>query len=301
MKSKLIFILAIAILFCGCSKNSISKEKNSSKDIKNEYNSESKTISESEEISEPQWNAIADGDTLETRINEPLDFERIEVSEGSFGDFLRKYEMKPDGSQVLIYDGTPKGNQNDHVAVFARPIEDRDLQQCADSIMRMYGEYYYSKGQYDKIKFPMGGGFVGDFSKWSQGYSISLSGNSLCWIRSSSCDSSYDSFVKFMNLVFAMNMEDASKGITIEEAQIGDVFIKGGSPGHVVMIVDMCENEAGEKAFLLGQGYMPAQEFHVIKNPLHPDDPWYYETELTYPFITAEYTFPENSLKRFMK
>lgn len=40
---------------------------------------------------------------------------------------------------------------------------------------------------------------------------------------------------------------------------VGDVFLKGGSPGHVVMVVDLCENEEGQKAFLPGQGYMPAQ------------------------------------------
>ena len=72
----------------------------------------------------------------------------------------------------------------------------------------------------------------------------------------------------------------------------------GASPGHVVMIVDVCEDESGKKAFLLGQGYMPAQEFHVLKNNMHEDDPWYYEDEIEYPFSTPEYTFKEGSLKR---
>ena len=53
-----------------------------------------------------------------------------------------------------------------------------------------------------------------------------------------------------------------------------------------------------EKAFLLAQGYMPAQEFHVLKNPLHEDDPWYYVSELSYPLRTPEYTFNEGSLMR---
>ena len=73
--------------------------------------------------------------------------------------------------------------------------------------------------------------------------------------------------------------------------------MQGGSPGHVVMIVDVCVNEEGKKAFLLAQGYMPAQEFHVLKNDLHEEDPWYYEEEITYPLSTPEYTFQEGSLK----
>ncbi len=76
------------------------------------------------------------------------------------------------------------------------------------------------------------------------------------------------------------------------------IVLKGGSPGHVVMIVDMCENEQGEKAFLFAQGYMPAQEFHVLKNPAHEENPWYYEGELTGSIRTPEYGFGEGCLKR---
>lgn len=33
--------------------------------------------------------------------------------------------------------------------------------------------------------------------------------------------------------------------------KIGDIFIKGGSLGYVVIIVDMVENDKGEKIFML--------------------------------------------------
>lgn len=45
---------------------------------------------------------------------------------------------------------------------------------------------------------------------------------------------------------------------------------------------------------------MPAQEFHVLKNEQHEEDPWYYTDELEYPFRTPEDTFDEGTLKRFM-
>ena len=67
--------------------------------------------------------------------------------------------------------------------------------------------------------------------------------------------------------------------------------------GHL-LVADVCENEEGQKAFLLAQGYMPAQEFHLLKNPRHDSDPWYYEQEVKYPLATPEYTFPEGSFKR---
>ena len=45
----------------------------------------------------------------------------------------------------------------------------------------------------------------------------------------------------------------------LSEMQIGDVFIRGGSPGHCVIVVDMAvHQETGEKLFMLAQSYMPA-------------------------------------------
>ncbi len=55
------------------------------------------------------------------------------------------------------------------------------------------------------------------------------------------------------------------------------MFIKGGFPGHAVLVADVAENATtGEKRFLLVQSYMPAQQMHVLKNPAAADgSPWY--------------------------
>ena len=243
------------------------------------------------------------GKTLAKRILTPKGYKRIKAKKGSFEAFLRNYKLKPDGSPILLYDGREKGNQSAHIAVFKLPIENEDLQQCADSIMRVYGEYYYGKKAYNKINFPLGNGFIADFDKWRRGYSISVSGNKITWVYSSKNDSSYDSFKRFMRIVFAysgtLNMDYSSKKIKLAEARVGDIFIRGGSPGHVVMIADICKNKKGKKAYLLAQGYLPAQEFQLLKNPLHEADPWYYEEEIKYPLRTPEYSFDKGSLRRY--
>jgi hypothetical protein len=68
-------------------------------------------------------------------------------------------------------------------------------------------------------------------------------------------DSSYDCFKKYLRIVFAyastLSLYNESKSIELSNIQIGDIFIKAGSPGHVVMVVDVCENKEGKKAFLL--------------------------------------------------
>lgn len=296
-KTVILFLLASAVLLSSCSpfpnRSGALEEK---VDVEKDH-SVQEAVEEKASLINPS------GNTLETRILTPEGFSRTEAESGSLTEFLRNYEMKPDGSPVLLYNGRKKFTQDDHVAVFSLPIENEDLQQCADSIMRVYGEYYYSRGEYEKIVFTLGGNFKADFSKWMQGNGIKLSGDNLVWTSAPGNDSSYDSFKRFMRIVFAysgtLNMVDDSTPIKEADIQVGDIFIKGGSPGHVVMVVDMCQNENGEKAFLLAQGYMPAQEFHVLKNPEHEDDPWYYVNEIKYPFHTPEYTFEEGSLMRY--
>ena len=168
--------------------------------------------------------------------------------------------------------------------------------------MRVYAEYYWSKEEYDKIKFHFTNGFLVEYSKWRDGNRVTINGNNVSWIKQKSKDTSYECFVRYLRTIFCyagtLSMDQyESEPTELSRIKAGDVFLYGGSPGHGVMVVDVCENEAGKKAFLLAQGYMPAQEFHLLKNERHPDDPWYYEDEVTYPFSTPEYTFSEGSLK----
>ena len=86
---------------------------------------------------------------------------------------------------------------------------------------------------------------------------------------------------------------DIATGIQQSVMNFGILMIQGlvNSFGAVVM----ASFAAAVKIDTLA--YMPAQEFHVLKNPNHEEDPWYYESELTYPLFTPEYTFDEGSLK----
>ena len=245
---------------------------------------------------------ISEGTTLESRFAVPEGYIRTEYPEGSFGSFVRSYPMKPDGSPVLLWTKEPKGNQRDHVAVFDMMVEDElDVQQCADSVMRIYAEYFRATGQYDRIRFHFVSGFLCDYNSYIQGNRVQVSGDDVVWVQSQPAEDSDSVFNEYMKIVCAyastLSMESESVSADLQDLQIGDIFLKGGSPGHVVMVADVCERD-GRKAFLLAQGYMPAQEFHIVKNPLHENDPWYYEEEVQYPFRTQAYTFPEGSFRR---
>lgn len=244
-----------------------------------------------------------EGDTLEKRINTPDGYKRLSSSEGELTSFLRNLCLKPDGSPVLLYDGTEKGYQDGHIAVFTLDTGDRDLQQCADSIIRVYAEYYWSLGDYDKIAFHLTNGFLMEYTKWRDGNRLVVDGNHVSWNKTRGYDDSYEAFRNYLEMVFAyagtLSLSQECKAIPAEEIKPGDLFLQGGSPGHCILVADIAEDLSGHRCYLLAQGYMPAQDFHILKNPLHEEDPWYYEEELVFPLDTPSWSFEEGSLVRW--
>src|SRR5215216_2798811 len=77
-------------------------------------------------------------------ISLPVGYERIKVQPGSFGEWLRKTPLKKDKS-VHLYNGQLKRNQSAQFAVVDIPVGDKDLQQCADAVMRLRAEYLFSQ------------------------------------------------------------------------------------------------------------------------------------------------------------
>ncbi len=243
------------------------------------------------------------GTNLESRILPPKDYSRVPSREGELAAFIRTLPLKAAGSDLLLYNGQAKGNQNGHAAIFQLSLSDRDLQQCADSLMRVYAEYYWSAGEYDKIAFHLTSGFFMEYTKWREGYRIKVEGNHVSWVKKAGYDDSYEKFLDYLNMVFAyagtLSLASECDPIGLDELLPGDMFLKGGSPGHCVLIADMAMDQEGNKCYLLAQGYMPAQDFHIIKNPLHPEDPWYYASELNYPLSTPDWLFQEGSAARW--
>ena len=244
-----------------------------------------------------------DGTCLEERFPAPAGYTREVAPEGSFQQYLRRFPLKADKSPVLLYDGSEKGNQGAHEAVFDLPVFDSDLQQCADSIIRVYAEYFWSTGNQDRIAFHLTNGFLMDYPSWREGNRLQVDGNQVSWVKKASYDDSYETFLLYLKYVMmyagTLSLDEEGSPISPDQLKAGDMFIKGGSPGHCVMVADVAVNGDGETCFLLAQGYMPAQEFHVLKNPDSEGNPWYFTKDLSYPFLTPEYVFQEGSLKRW--
>ncbi len=124
----------------------------------------------------------AEGTSVETRIKPPNGFERTAAPVGSFAAYLRKVSLKPASAGVFLYNGLPKLNQV-HVAVMDIDVGTRDLQQCADAVMRLRAEYLYAQKRYADIHFNFTNGFNCSYSKWREGYRVKVSGNQVSWYK----------------------------------------------------------------------------------------------------------------------
>ena len=243
------------------------------------------------------------GKTVQTRFLAPDGYERLSVAGGSFGEYLRMLPLKPDGSRVRYFDGDVKAARDVYEAVVDLDIDPRDLQQCADAVIRLRAEYLYSQGRYDEISFEFTNGFEADFRTWRRGNRIAVDGNNVSWRPSNSANSSYKSFRRYLIMVFAYagtySVARETTKVPMEDIRPGDIFIKAGSPGHAVIVVDVAQNpETGKKVFLLAQSYMPAQEIQILQNPKNGQgNPWY---DIDFEKLnTPEWTFERDVLKRF--
>lgn len=227
------------------------------------------------------------GTRVDTRIAVPDGYVRVAAADGSFAAYLRRLPLKPDGVAVYYYDGTVKP-RNVHVAVVDIDTGKRDLQQCADAVMRLRGEYLFGQKKFDSIHF----NFLGD-------------GKPRYYKNHADAAHSYKSFRKFMNYIFAYANTASLKveliPVDFDNMRIGDVFIQSGNPyGHAVIVVDMARDPGtGGFIFLLAQSYMPAQSIHILQNPnSRALSPWYPST-FTGPLHTPEWTFQKTDLRRF--
>jgi hypothetical protein len=203
-----------------------------------------------------------------------------------------------------LYNGSEKLNQLAHYAVIDLDVGEGDLQQCADSIIRLRAEYLWARGRKEEIHFNFTSGDRADYAKWREGYRPSVNGNTVTWRKTAPRDDSYQAFRKYLDKVFeyagtASLSQELTPVKDVNTMQIGDVFIRGGFPGHAAIVVNMARDPDGKQMFLLAQGYTPAQEMHVLRDPLHPSlSPWY-PVDFGEQLVTPEYIFRKNELKRF--
>ena len=252
----------------------------------------------------PAWPVAADSQPLSVRLPPPSGYTREPVVPGSFGAWLRTLPVKTGRPPVRLFDGRLKANQSAHAAVLDIDTGARDLQQCADAVMRLRAEYLRATGRQREIAFRFTNGDAARWDQWREGLRPTVNGTRVRWTTSASRDDSYASFKRYLDTVFTYagshSLERELAPVRAAPLEPGDVFIQGGFPGHAVIVIDVARR-GDATAFLLAQSYMPAQDIHVLNNPNDTTlSPWYRDTR-TASLTTPEWTFPPNSARRWSR
>ena len=240
--------------------------------------------------------------TVESLAVEP-GFTRDAVAPGSFAAWLRGLPLVAGRPDVLLHDGTRKGFQKGHAAVVDLDVDTRDLQQCADTVLRLRAEYLLASGHHADLCFHYTSGDAVPFQRWALGQRPVVRGNKVSWRNNGAPPASgRKAFAAWMRNVFmyagTLSLRAETSAVSkVSDVHAGDVFVQGGSPGHAVMVVDVARNAAGQPAVMLVQGYMPAQQAHVLAVNGNPDRVWYVLRD-GQPLVLPEWTFAPGSLRR---
>lgn len=217
--------------------------------------------------------------SLESAIAPPAGFTRVEVKADSFGAWLRGLPLRAAGTPVHDFQGREilPGDSPLLAAVAELDVGSADLQQCADSIIRLHAEWLWSRGQKDRIAYHFTSGHLAKWSAYAEGDRPAISGRNVSWVRTGSEDRSRAAFRAYLDMVFTyagtLSLDREKKRPAREDVQPGDFIVAGGSPGHAVLVLEVAVNAAGERVVLLGQGSIPAQDFQVFTQG--HNDPWF--------------------------
>ena len=251
--SKIIILILLPIVVIGCPV-SVQSEKAQS------------TAPDKKESAQTEHRIIA---SIET----PTDFQRINLDPGSFSEYVRNLPLKPVGTAVYSYDGTLIKDA-DSVAGVIDWLLPSEVQQCADVAIRLRAEYLRHVRERDKIVFKSVSGVQISYAKGLKGkYSLNQSGSAIIYSPTSKTKSdSGDEFEKYLHFVMLYaNSASLDRDLTeIDADKIlpGDLYIQPDRSGragigHVSVILDVCEGKEGQRLYLFGYGFIPAQDFHL--------------------------------------
>lgn len=246
-----------------------------------------------------------DKNTIKGRFSTPDGYEWINEKPDSFGYFLENFNLKPYGSQILKYDGAPISTQYLHEAVFDIDTGNKDLQQCADAVIRLRAEYLFKTKKSDEIKFHFTNGDLVSWNDYKNGIRAFVSGNSVSFRKTANFDDSYQNFRNYLELIFnyagTISLNKETQPVTKSmELKTGDILITAGSPGHVVFISGVSRNKEGKRLFLLSEGFTPAQSIHLLSNPFDKNiSPWHDLDVNASETKTARYVFKPTNFRSF--
>ncbi len=188
------------------------------------------------------------------------------VTTDAWGEWLRALPLYDRYRAVLSYDGRPMAMAAARVVEI--PVGTRDLQQCADSALRLRATWQRSTGAVPAFHYTSGD--LSSWAGWAAGTRPHVSGTHVSFVAhaapADASDASFEAWL--MDLyTYAGTRSLVLDTLPASAPLPGDVIVEPGSPGHAVVILDVATD--GVRTWVLaGQGFMPAMDFHVLAGPV---------------------------------
>ncbi|HND29160.1 MAG TPA: DUF4846 domain-containing protein [Myxococcota bacterium] len=202
-------------------------------------------------------------ETLQEAFPPPPGAQRVPVQADDFGAWLRQLPLYPPDREVHSY----RGDLLDMPAarVVEMDVGTRDLQQCADSILRLRATWERLQGRMPAYHYTSG--YLSSWESWAGGARPRVSGSTVTTQKgAAAADHSDASFVRWLTdlYMYAGTRSLPLDSVADQQVDPGDFLVTPGSPGHAVLVLDVAEGGGG-RWVLVGQGYMPAMDFHVVQ------------------------------------
>ncbi len=202
------------------------------------------------------------------------------VEGDSFATYLRDLRVLPEGTPVTTHAGDVVRRD---ARVLDLPLVPGDLQQCADTAIRLRAEWLRSTDQ--PVLFHATSGDPMPWDRYARGERARDAGNRLEWRPSE--PSTWEGYLQAL-FTWAGTASLAERDTVADDhPDPGDILVQPGFPGHAVILLDVATTDEATWV-LVGQGYMPAQSLHVEPGPKDGWFAWDDHLELsTWPLDTA--------------
>jgi hypothetical protein len=194
------------------------------------------------------------------------------------------------------YKGRPVAFQQKHAAILSYDIGNRDLQQCADALMRLRAEYLFGQKRLAEIHFHFTIGYDYTFFAYCRGKRPAPAGNSVRFTTVPPVAATYTSHRNYLDIVYVYAGTISLAG----ELRPADRLALAPSllhPGHCFMIVDEATTPSGDTVYKLVKDYTPAQSIYVLQNLSEPKLGCWHRLS-TGVIKTASCTFTSYQLKK---
>lgn len=226
--------------------------------------------------------------SLASAIPAPEGYERIPLRRNSFPDWVRHLPVRPEGTEVRTWDGrrAPQGFYAVWRVIDLPLLFRQDLEQCADWGFRFWHDYQAEAGFADRLWLTDYNGVKRTWGAWKAGKPGAAPREFFRWACANA--NSY-------------SQKRGLSPVTEEELRPGDLLVQNetGGVGHTSIVFDVAAGPAGKRAYLMGFGFMPAQEAHIEKaGPARGTAGWF-TLEGYYRFLDEHLPFGRPVLRSF--